>query len=101
MDDLIEAFIRMMAQEEEEGPINIGNPSEFTIKELAEKVVALTGSSSEIIYQPLPEDDPMQRKPDITLAKKVLGWEPKVPLEEGLKKTIPYFEKAIAKATSA
>jgi UDP-glucuronate decarboxylase len=73
------------------GPVNIGNPGEFTIKQLAEMVIQLTGSKSKLTYMPLPKDDPLQRKPDISLAKKELGWEPQVPLEEGLKKTIAYF----------
>jgi len=77
------------------GPINIGNPSEFTILELAKKVIELTGSKSKIIYMPLPQDDPMQRKPVIDLAKEKLGWEPKVALDEGLIKTISYFEQMI------
>ena len=93
VDDLIEAFVRLMDTPDDfTGPVNTGNPNEFTIKELAEKVIELTGSSSELIYKPLPSDDPTQRQPDITLAKEKLGWEPKVQLEEGLKKTIPYFE---------
>jgi UDP-glucuronate decarboxylase len=73
------------------GPVNIGNPVEFTIKELAEKVVEITDSRSELIFKPLPQDDPKQRRPDITLAKEKLGWEPKIKLEEGLKMTIPFF----------
>ena len=73
------------------GPVNIGNPNEFTVLELAEKVLAVTGSSSEIVYEPLPVDDPTQRKPDISLAKRVLGWEPRVPLEEGLRRTAAWF----------
>lgn len=98
-DDLIEGFIRMMATPDTfTGPVNIGNPGEFTIKELAEKVIMLTGSKSKIIYQPLPADDPMQRKPDITLARKELnGWEPKVQLDEGLTKTITYFDQLLKK----
>jgi UDP-glucuronate decarboxylase len=75
--------------------VNIGNPNEFTIKELADRVLDLTNSKSEIIYKELPEDDPMQRKPDISLAKEKLNWEPKIELEEGLKKTIDYFEKTL------
>jgi UDP-glucuronate decarboxylase len=75
------------------GPVNIGNPVEFTILELAQQVIELTASKSKIIYQPLPSDDPLQRKPDITLAKKELQWEPKVQLREGLQKTIEYFRK--------
>ncbi len=96
VDDLIEAFVRLMDTADDfTGPVNTGNPKEFTIKELAEKVIALTGSSSELICKALPSDDPTQRRPDITLAKKMLGWEPKIQLEEGLKKTIPYFERIL------
>jgi len=91
--DLIEAILRMMEQTESIGPINIGNPGEFTILELAEKVIKLTGSKSKIVKQPLPSDDPKQRKPDISKAKKILNWEPKVNLEEGLAQTIEYFRK--------
>lgn len=95
--DLIEGFIRLMATDDSvTGPINIGNPSEMTVKELAEKVIELTGSKSKIIYMPLPQDDPTRRKPDITLAKKTMGWEPKVNLEEGLKQTIAYFRKFVS-----
>jgi UDP-glucuronate decarboxylase len=91
--DLIEAFILMMdSPDEVTGPVNLGNPYEFSIKELAEKVIELTGSNSKLEYCPLPSDDPTQRQPDISLAKERLGWEPKIQLEEGLKKTIPYFE---------
>ena len=94
VDDLIEAFIRFMATGDEvTGPMNLGNPGEFTILELAEKVVAMTGSKSSIDFKPLPSDDPTQRKPDITLAKKELGWAPQVKLEQGLEKTIAYFEQ--------
>ncbi|TSC82813.1 MAG: dTDP-glucose 4,6-dehydratase [Parcubacteria group bacterium Gr01-1014_19] len=88
--DLVEGFHRLM-NSDTTGPVNLGNPGEFTMKELAEKVIALTGSKSKIIYKPLPEDDPRQRKPDISLAKAKLGWEPKIVLEEGLKDTIAYF----------
>jgi UDP-glucuronate decarboxylase len=95
-DDLIEGFIRFMNQDETIGPINIGNPSEFTILELAEKVIKMTGSQSKIIHEVLPSDDPKQRKPDITQARKVLGWEPKYSLDEGLKPTIAYFDKLLA-----
>jgi dTDP-glucose 4,6-dehydratase len=76
------------------GPMNIGNPNEFTVLELAEKVLEITGSTSEIVYEPLPVDDPTQRKPDISLAKRVLGWEPRVPLEEGLRRTAAWFAGA-------
>jgi UDP-glucuronate decarboxylase len=93
VDDLIEGMIRMMgAANDFTGPINIGNPNEFSILELAEKVIALTGSKSKIIYRPLPEDDPLQRQPDITLARDHLGWEPQTQLTEGLKRTIDYFK---------
>ena len=96
VDDLIEGMIRMMASREEfTGPVNIGNPNEFTILELANKVIELTNSTSKIIRAPLPSDDPMQRQPNIDLAKKELGWEPKIQLEEGLKKTIAYFDALI------
>ena len=91
-DDLIEAMIAMMNTDKEvTGPINIGNPGEFTIRQLAEMVIELTNSNSKIIYEPLPSDDPKQRKPDITKAKEILHWEPKTPLREGLQKTIEYF----------
>lgn len=88
--DLAEGFYRLM-NSETTGPVNLGNPVEFTMKELAEKIIRLTGSKSKIVYKPLPEDDPKQRKPDISLAKTKLGWEPVVLLDEGLKKTIDYF----------
>jgi UDP-glucuronate decarboxylase len=77
------------------GPVNLGNPVEFTIKQLAEKIISLTDSRSEIVYKPLPEDDPKQRQPNISLAKQVLDWEPRVQLEEGLVQTIAYFEKLL------
>jgi UDP-glucuronate decarboxylase len=93
VDDLIEAFVRMMASGDDvTGPINFGNPSEFTILELANKVVDLTNSASKIVRLPLPEDDPKQRKPDIQRARETLGWEPSIALEDGLKRTISYFE---------
>jgi len=95
-DDLIEGMIRMMnSREEFTGPVNIGNPGEFTIRELAELVIELTGSKSELIYEPLPADDPMQRQPNISLARHELGWEPKIALREGLIKTIEYFRSVI------
>lgn len=97
-DDLVEGIVRLMNQDEVTGPVNIGNPVEFTILELAEKVIALTGSQSKIIYEELPSDDPKQRQPDIQQARNVLGWEPKIALEEGLKMTIQYFEKALSEA---
>jgi len=96
VDDLVEAILRTMEQEETVGPVNIGNPVEFTIRELAEQVLEKVGSSSKLVEMPLPSDDPTQRKPDISLAKKVLNWEPGVQLAEGLERTIPYFRAAIA-----
>ena len=95
VDDLIEGFIRLMDQTDTVGPINIGNPGEFTMLELAENVLKITKSKSKIVHKPLPSDDPRQRKPDITLAKKYLKWEPKVPLTEGLKRTIAYFKTKV------
>ena len=95
-DDLVEGFLRLMDSPAElTGPINLGNPGEFTMLELAEQVLKLTGSHSKIIHMPLPQDDPRQRQPDIGLAKSKLGWEPKVPLAEGLKRTIEYFRQLV------
>tara|TARA_R110002049_G_scaffold40192_6_gene122695 strand:+ start:944 stop:1885 length:942 start_codon:yes stop_codon:yes gene_type:complete len=93
VDDLIEGFIRLMETDDSvTGPINLGNPNEFTIRELAEKVIELTGSRSSLDWRPLPNDDPMQRQPNIALAKSQLDWEPKIELEEGLRRAIQYFE---------
>lgn len=93
VDDLIEGFVRLMNSEEGiTGPVNLGNPGEFTIKELAERVIELTGSSSKLIFEPLPEDDPKQRQPDISMAREELGWEPTIALDDGLRKTITYFD---------
>jgi UDP-glucuronate decarboxylase len=93
VDDLIEGFIRLMAAPDEvTGPVNLGNPGEFTIKQLAEMAIRMTGSTSKIEYRDLPEDDPKQRKPDIALAQRTLGWQPGIKLEDGLKKTIAYFD---------
>jgi UDP-glucuronate decarboxylase len=101
VDDLVEGFLRFMATGDEvTGPINLGNPGEFTIRALAEKVVELTGSKSQIEYRPLPQDDPQQRQPDITKAKAVLDWEPTIQLESGLKKTVAYFD-ALLKSGAA
>jgi UDP-glucuronate decarboxylase len=92
VDDLIDGLMRLMATSDEfTGPVNIGNPHEFTILELARKVINLTGSASELVFKPLPSDDPLQRKPDISLAKTALGWQPTIELDQGLKKTIAYF----------
>lgn len=95
VEDMIEGLVRMMNSDYFTGPVNLGNPSEFSIARLAELVLQITGSKSEIVYRPLPEDDPMQRCPDITLAKERLEWEPVVPLAEGLKKTIEYFRQVL------
>ncbi len=95
VDDLIDGMLKMMETEDFTGPVNIGNPGEFKIIELAEMVLRMTGSKSKIVFKPLPKDDPIQRKPDISLAKEKLGWEPKIPLEEGLKRTIEYFKKTV------
>lgn len=102
VDDLIEAFLRFMDLPSGAagapgfpGPINLGNPREFTIRQLAEQVIDLTGSCSKLVFHPLPADDPKQRQPDISLAKSMLNWEPAVPLEDGLKKTISYFESIL------
>lgn len=93
VDDLIEGFVRLMATGHEiTGPINLGNPSEFTIRELAEKIIAITGAKSELVFEPLPEDDPMQRQPDITRAKELLDWEPTVALDQGLEKPLRTFK---------
>jgi UDP-glucuronate decarboxylase len=95
-DDLIDGFIRLMATSDDvTGPINLGNPGEFTIKQLAEKVIDMVGSKSKLTFEDLPVDDPLQRKPIIEKAQNILGWEPKINLDEGLKKTIAYFEKMV------
>lgn len=96
VDDLIDGMLRMMESPKDfNGPVNIGNPTEFTMLQLAEMVLKLVGSISKIVFQPLPLDDPKQRQPDITLAKSQLGWEPKVSLEDGLRETIAYFRKRV------
>jgi UDP-glucuronate decarboxylase len=96
VDDMIEGFVRLMGSSDEvTGPINLGKPGEFTIRELAERVLALTGSKSQVVFKPLPSDDPVRRCPDIGLAKKSLGWEPTVQLEDGLRETIDYFRKLL------
>ncbi|MGD2033422.1 MAG: SDR family oxidoreductase [Bacteroidales bacterium] len=98
IDDLIDGMIRMMnTPDEVTGPVNLGNPNEFTILQLAEKIIELTGSKSKLVFEPLPEDDPTQRKPDISKAKELLNWEPSVQLKEGLMKTIEYFKTLLIK----
>jgi UDP-glucuronate decarboxylase len=100
VDDLIEGFVRLMATDDDfTGPVNLGNPREFTIKQLADMVLALTGSRSKIISRPLPTDDPKQRQPDITLAKAKLDWAPAVQLEQGLNQTIAYFDKLLTSSS--
>jgi UDP-glucuronate decarboxylase len=100
VDDLVEGFVRLMDSPDDiTGPMNLGNPGEFTILELAEKVIALTGSKSTMIRKPLPADDPMQRQPDITFARRAIGWEPKVQLEDGLKRAIAYFDTLLGGGT--
>ena len=97
VDDLLEAMVRTMNTADDfTGPVNIGNPGEFTMIELAELVLKLTGSKSKLVFKPLPQDDPKQRQPDISLAKNVLGWEPKIRLEDGLRETIDYFRTKLA-----
>lgn len=97
VDEMVDAFVRLMATPDDfTGPVNLGNPGEFTIHELASKVVELTGSRSEIVFMPLPSDDPRQRQPDITLARQKLGWTPVLPLEQGLTKTIEYFRSILS-----
>lgn len=97
VDDLIEVFIRLMKTEKGfNGPVNTGNPGEFTVKQLAEKIIEITGSKSELKYMPLPQDDPKQRQPDIGLAKEKLGWEPEIELEQGLNRTIDFFKSSLS-----
>lgn len=99
VDDLIAGFVRLMEATADDftGPVNLGNPGEFTIRALAEMVIELTGSKSKLVYKPLPSDDPMQRCPDISLAKATLGWEPTIALRDGLQRTIPFFEGILSK----
>jgi len=100
VDDMVEAFVRLMKTPDDfTGPVNLGNPIELSILQLAEKIVDLTGSRSKIIFKPLPSDDPIQRQPDIALAREKLGWEPKVELQEGLKQTISYFDDLLSTQT--
>jgi len=100
VDDMIDGFVRFMDSPDDfVGPVNLGNPKEFSILQLAEMTIKLTGSKSKIVFQPLPQDDPLQRKPDITLAKEKLHWEPSMALEEGLKKTINYFKDFVIRKT--
>jgi UDP-glucuronate decarboxylase len=98
VDDLVTGLIAMMDQDEIIGPVNLGNPAEYSIKELAMMIKEISGSSSEIVFRPLPEDDPVRRKPDITLARQKLGWEPTVPIREGLERTIQYFREMLKDA---
>jgi UDP-glucuronate decarboxylase len=96
VDDLVDALVRLMATPDDvTGPVNLGNPAEMTVKALAERVIALTGSRSKIEYRPLPQDDPKQRQPDIARARETLGWAPTTPLEEGLARTVAYFDQLL------
>jgi len=102
VDDLIEGFVRLMASPAElTGPVNLGNPSEFTIRQLADLAIEMTGSRSELRFLPLPQDDPRQRQPNITLARERLGWEPTVALREGLRRTIGYFDALLSETADA
>jgi UDP-glucuronate decarboxylase len=102
VDDLIEGFIRLMATGPEvTGPINVGNPHEMPVRELAERIIALIGSRSKVVHRPLPQDDPLQRCPDISLARSLLGWEPRVGLDEGLARTVAYFRQLLNEADAA
>jgi UDP-glucuronate decarboxylase len=102
VDDLVSGFLKLMATEPGfTGPVNLGNPGEFTIRQLAEQVIDLTGAGSKLVFRPLPTDDPMQRQPDITLARTKLGWEPTVQLDEGLRRTIAYFEELLSLGSRA
>ena len=102
VDDQIDGFLALMATEEGfTGPVNLGNPGEFTIRQLAETVIRLTGAGSQLVFKPLPQDDPMQRQPDIRLARSALGWEPKIALEQGLVRTIAYFEELLSLGKAA
>jgi UDP-glucuronate decarboxylase len=97
VDDMIEGFVRLMATGDEiSGPINLGNPHEISVGKLAETIIGLTGSASKLVFRPLPIEDPVRRCPDISQAKSVLGWQPTVPLEAGLRKTIDYFDRILA-----
>jgi UDP-glucuronate decarboxylase len=97
VDDLIDGFVRLMEHPSETGPVNLGNPVEFTVRELAEHVLDLVGSTSPLVHQPLPQDDPRQRRPDITLARSALGFEPRVPLRDGLSRTVAYFRTRLGR----
>jgi UDP-glucuronate decarboxylase len=97
VDDMVEGFLRLMGTEDDfTGPVNLGNPREFSMRELAEKILAITGSRSKTVHLPLPADDPRQRQPDIGLATEVLGWVPRMSLEDGLEKTIAYFDRILS-----
>jgi len=95
VDDLVDGLVRLMECDGFTGPVNLGNPGEFTILQLAQTVIRMTSSRSKVVFKPLPSDDPLQRRPDIALARQTLGWEPRVPLEQGLSRTIAYFEKKL------
>jgi len=94
--DLVEGLVRLMNREDCHQPVNLGNPEEFTILELAQKILSMTQSAAQIVYRPLPPDDPVKRRPDITRAREILGWQPTVPLTAGLQETIPYFQNKLS-----
>jgi UDP-glucuronate decarboxylase len=98
VDDLIDGMVRMMEAKDFIGPVNIGNPEEYTIHDLAAKIISMTASSSKITYKPLPSDDPTQRQPDIALAAERLGWKPRVPVDDGLARTIAYFKEELSRS---
>lgn len=102
VDDLVDGFVRLMNSDVSvTGPVNLGNPGEFTVRQLAERVIALTGASSRLVFKPLPQDDPRQRQPDIRLAEELLGWEPLIELDDGLRKTITYFDGLLSGKSTA
>jgi UDP-glucuronate decarboxylase len=101
VDDLVDGLMRMMENDRATGPINLGNPTEITVRQLAERVIDMTGSGSRIEFNPLPQDDPRKRRPDITRAKEILGWQPRIALEDGLQRTIDYFRKIIGSTPRA
>jgi UDP-glucuronate decarboxylase len=98
VDDLVEGMLCMMDAEDFTGPVNLGNPGEFTIRELAEQVIQMTASASHLVFKPLPADDPVRRRPDISLANEKLGWQPRIPLADGLTPTIEHFRRALAES---
>ncbi|MBL8192496.1 MAG: GDP-mannose 4,6-dehydratase, partial [Blastocatellia bacterium] len=97
VDDLVSGMIKMMEQPDFIGPVNLGNPEEYTVLELAQKIIKMVHSQSKVVFKPLPENDPTRRRPDITLAKEKLNWQPTIPVDQGLEKTIEYFRKVVSR----